>query len=310
MSKLDLLPPELYRDIIKSLEPSSLISLYHSTKNSNIKAEVTQQLQHVKLSHYIKKDDLNSLKRLLFWYYEKKKWFILNHIFINSVRCKANNIVRFLLSKIDALNINSKIAGKLPIQYFIDAKNLEFVKLIVKHPKFNPNVEQILVNAPSFLAVEILKHPLANPNIEKNQDTPLSFAVHQYDFVKINALLKHPKIKLNKKSFGNMTPLHLLMDYPYNPRTITILELFLKHPQTKINLKNIEGETPLHISIRSRQPIKIIQMLLRHPNLKLNAKTYPLQTPNGKEIPGKTPHDYAYIYEYPSAQNLLKKHLN
>jgi hypothetical protein len=156
MSKLDTLPPELYRDIIKSLEPSSLISLYHSTKNMNIKAEVKERLQHVKLSHYIKKDDLPAIKRLLFWYYERKKLFILNHIFTNAVRCKATNIVKFLLSKINTLHINSKIGGKLPIQYFIDANNLELVKLIVKYPKFNPNVEQILVNAPSFFAVELL----------------------------------------------------------------------------------------------------------------------------------------------------------
>jgi ankyrin repeat protein len=307
MSKLDTLPPELYRDIIKSLDPSSLISLHHSTKNTNIKAEVTKQLQHFKLSQYIKKDDLSSIKRLLFWYCERKKWFILNHIFTNAIRCNAINIVKFLLTKVDNLNINSKINGKLSIRYFIDTNNLELVKLFVKHPKFNPNIEQILVNAPSFFAVEILKHPFINPNIEKEQDTPLSLAVHQYDFVKINALLKHPKIKLNKKSFGNMTPLHLLMDYPYNIRTTNILELFLKHPQTKINLKNIEGETPLHISIRSRQPIKVIQMLLHHPDIKLGVKTYPLKTPNGKEIPGKTPLDYAYIYEYSSAYNLLEK---
>lgn len=305
MSKLDTLPPELYQDIIKSLDPSSLISLYHSTKNANIKAEVEKQLQNCKLSQYIKKDEITAIKRLLFWFNERKKWSTLNHIFANAIRCNAFNIVKFLLSKVDNLNVNSKINGKLPIQYFIDTNNLELVKCIIKYPDFDPNMDQILVNAPSFFAVEILKHKLVNPNIEKNQDTPLSFAVHQYDFVKINALLKHPKIKLNKKSFGNMTPLHLLMDYPYNIRTTNILELFLKHPQTKINLKNIEGETPLHISIRSRQPIKVIQMLLQHPDIKLGVKTYPLKTPNGKEIPGKTPLDYANIYAYFVAQKLL-----
>lgn len=307
-SKLEDVPPELYRGIFKNLDPSSLLALCTSTKNRNIKADAHRRLRTMDIRPYIEKDDIKAIDRFLYWLYKTNQTKKLDDLFLYAISHKANKIIKFLLTKIDTINVNRNIDGKLPIEYLIEDENLELAKLLIYYPGFNPNKNEVLSNAPGPFAIELLKHPSINPNIDDGgQDIPLIRAVISSDLPKLEALLKHPKIKVNKKTFGNMTALHLLMDMLYTNNTLKMLKRLLAHPRVRIGLKNVEGENVLHIAIRTRKPREILELLLQYPEIKLNTPTFPIQTPNGHFIPGKTVFDYADIYEYPLAQQLLEK---
>lgn len=297
-SKFEDVPSELYRGVLKNLDPSSLLALKNSTKNENIKAEIRRRLQKINLRPYIEKDDIKAIDRFIHWLYTSNNKG-LNDLFYLAIYYKANKIVKFLLTKIDTLNVNKTINGKTLIEYLIENNNLELAKLLIHYPGFNPNKNEVLVNAPGSFAIELLKHPSVNPNIDRGQDTPLAVAVLSGDLPKLEALLKHSKIKVNKKSFGNMTASHLLMDMPYTEYTLKMAKQLLAHPRARNNLKNVEGENLLHIAIRTHKPREILELLLKYPNIKLNTPTFPIQTPDGRFIPGKTAFDYVDIYEYP-----------
>lgn len=308
MSNLNNLPPELYRDIVKHLNPSELISLLKSTNNNNLNSEVLRILKNLNITSFIKKDDLKSVKNYLYWLCDNNMK-LLNDIFLKGIHYKAYNIITFLLTKTIGLNVNESLNDKLIFQYFVDDHNIKLAKLLINYPQFDPNKDNILSTSPGIFAVELLKHPFINPNNDFNHDIPLIISILNNDVIKFDALMKHSKIKINKKTFGNMTPLLLLMNTMYNTNTIYMLKTLLQHRHIKVSIKNVEGENALHIAVRMNQPKQVIELLLDNPCIKINSKTYPLQLPNGRYIPGKTVLDYVNIYERNSIKKLITNYL-
>lgn len=315
-SKLEKIPPELYRNITQYLDPSSLVSLHRSTKSPNIKAESKRTFMNIEtktILKLIKDDNLNALKRLFKYFHDTKNIQLLQELYEYAIKNNADKVTKFLQDHVQELDVNVYINGQTPLEIFTTRDKLELTKSINKHPKFQPNKEAVLINAHGEHAIELLKHPCINCNIEKHQQTPLGSAVTNIDVKKVNALMNHPKIKPNKKLSDNKTALHLAVENPsYNntEKVKTIVNRLLQHPKTNPNLKTIEGETALHSAIKTEQPIQVLHTLVKHPKVKLHPKTKPLRTQSGDYIPGKTPLDYADIYEHEIKHKLKKSQQN
>lgn len=307
----ECIPSELYRDMFKYLDPSSLVSLYRATNHSSIKAESRHAFLNTNtetIKKLIEQDNINSLKRLFKYFYDTKNINILQEIYEYSIKHNADKITKFMQDHVHELDVNVVIDGNTPIQYFIEYDKIVLTKSVVKHPNFQPNKDAVLINAHGEHAVELLKHPSIDCNIEKYQQTPLVAGIGNIDVKKVHALMNHPKIKPNKKVIDNKTALHVacqLYSYYQQENVKKIINRLIQHPKTKPNLKTLQGETPLHIAIDTEQDISIVNILLNHPKTKLHAKTRPTWTQTGEYIPGKTPLEYALHLNID--KNILKK---
>lgn len=297
---LKQLPTELYQSIFQNLDPSSLIScMYVLNNNVCIIKEIKHIITRINYKSYIFNDDIDAIKRMLYHMYIKKRFNCLNNIYKLSIIYKSFKILLFMQERIPELNVNESFNNKIPIEYFIEYKQEKLIYSIIKHSNFDPNCNSILVNANYKISKLIIETHFSyvNVNATKNDFTPLMSAIANKDFEKINLLSSHPKIKINKKIFGNQTPLHYLLESGGSISFIfNTMNLFLSHPKINLKMKNIEGENALHIAVRNGLSNLIVNRLIRN-GVKINTRTKNITLPDGKIKLGKTVIDYLFIYE-------------
>lgn len=161
----------------------------------------------------------------------------------------------------------------------IKKRNFDIVKELLKHPELDVNIQDNDEWTPLYLAVEsenleLVKDLLANPNIDVNMGagiakfTPLTQASSLGKYYAIfTELLKHPKIDVNKKSDGGLTPLmHACASGSFD-----MVKDLLARPEINVNSLSCLG-TALQIACHYGYRLNVVNELLKKPNINLNEK--------------------------------------
>lgn len=189
---------------------------------------------------------------------------------------KINSTSKDILA--DLLN-GKNYKGNSALILAIRAGNNDIVKELLKHPELDVNIKDKEGWTSLYLAVEsenleLVKDLLANPNINVNMGagpkgyTPLTQASSWGRYYKIfTELLKHPKIDVNKKSNGGLTPLMNAC----GSGCINMVKDLLARPEINVNLLSSLG-TALQIACHYVNSLDVVNELLKKPNIDLNEK--------------------------------------
>ncbi|KAK8836214.1 hypothetical protein M9Y10_039846 [Tritrichomonas musculus] len=183
---------------------------------------------------------------------------ILNHPDIN-----VNIKIKEKIYEIgDQTNMISS-CNKSILEYAIDCKNYDMVKVLLKHPKIDIN--------------------MIFSNENKKEETFLIKAIKKHNHELIKILLEHPEIDVNKSINNKLkdgvrqeTPLTTAISL--KKKDDEIISLLLNHKNIDVNMPTTNQfgstryeETPLSIAIDEKNK-EIIVLLLTHPNIDVNCK--------------------------------------
>jgi len=140
-------------------------------------------------------------------------------------------------------------------------------------------------------AITLITDPMVDINFSpanENGRTPLRQAA-RYGHVKmVEALLKDPRIDVNKASIQSWTPLYISTYYGHEK----VVKLLLEHPKIDVNPRTWNGTTPLLLACEGGNE-KMVRLLLEHPNINVNQA----------DIDGWTP---LLVVAYNGNQNAVK----
>ena len=171
---------------------------------------------------------------------------------------------------------------------------------------------------PSATYVSILRLLLEQPSIEVNLAdeqgrTALHVAAHGANIEAARLFLADPRVDVNCKDNGQITPLLMAAE---NPKNINILKLFLAErkvelscaapnpgtgdvtalmwaacnsnlkavkllldePRVEVNWMNGRGISAIHVAVAQKSNVKLVELLLAHPRVDANCKNGPLGT--------------------------------
>ncbi len=157
------------------------------------------------------------------------------------------------------IDVNMVYYGDTPLTAAIQYSTENIVKLLLAHPKIDPNYRVTNDhNLPIIIAIEsknveivklLLEHPRIKVNVidEASEFTPLTCAIYNKSIEIVKLLLEHPKINVNKFDRRGDAPFLLAA----TESTTSILELLMADPRVNVNIVDSNKNTALMSIVES-----------------------------------------------------------
>jgi len=187
-----------------------------------------------------------------------------------------------LLLKAKEIKVNQTSKGFTPLHTAVINNAAPMVKLLLNHPKINPNFGTSDGATPLHFAAmqgfsEVAKILIDDPRTDLNAPqhdpihsgaTPLHFAAMQAQTEIVEYLLQTKRVRINaimdRGDYEGFTPLHFAVLNPETTRVYEAVKVLLKNgANSKIKCKG--GQRAIDLTA-----VKIIQGLLKNPNKQLN----------------------------------------
>ena len=162
-------------------------------------------------------------------------------------------------------NEATRVSQETALHIAVGYRQHQAAKLLLAHPRTDPNVQCPRGGAPIHLAAHsgdtlmlclLLKHPDININLTLGGSTPLMLAVQQGHLVVLDLLLRRPEIETNALDERGNGALHVAC---YHGKPEVVLKL-LQHPGTDLGLHTTRNHTPLDVAMWMQHE-RIIGML-------------------------------------------------